>query len=188
MVFGGRIGTLAGVNGPDVAGAASPAAAGDAPPSRSRIDGGIPLVAIGFLALLGAELVLVLTIPGTNYTGADGKAAQAIILATLEFAKPFYISNLNSAGRPGLADDAHERLGQPGLLAVCLLRQAGSGRDLRPRGSRLLCLGRLRDGTLLRCAATAEHRRRAAEPHAVWARCARPRFCGGLRLHPGIGR
>jgi hypothetical protein len=96
VVFGGRIGTLAGVKGPDVAGAASPAAAGDAPPSRSRIDGGIPLVAIGVLALLGAELVLVLTIPGINYTGADGKAAQAIILATLELAKPFYISNLNS--------------------------------------------------------------------------------------------
>ena len=38
---------------------------------------------------------LVLTIPGQNYAGADGKAAQAIILATLEFARPFHISNLN---------------------------------------------------------------------------------------------
>ena len=49
----------------------------------------------GFSTLLGTELVLVLTIPGQNYAGADGKAAQAIILASLEFARPFHISNLN---------------------------------------------------------------------------------------------
>jgi hypothetical protein len=95
MVFGAQIGTLAGEDGAAVAPATSPAAAGDVPRSRSRIDAGILLVVFGVLALLGTELVLVLNIPGTNYAGADGKAAQAIILATLEFAKPFHISNLN---------------------------------------------------------------------------------------------
>jgi hypothetical protein len=95
MVFGGPIGTLAGVDGGDVRGARAPAPAGNMPQSRNWIDAGILLVVIGFLALLGTELVLVLTIPGQNYAGADGKAAQAIILATLEFAKPFHISNLN---------------------------------------------------------------------------------------------
>src|SRR5215468_3436365 len=45
--------------------------------------------------LLVAELVLVTTIPGTNYDGADGKAAQAEILTTLEFAKVFDITSLN---------------------------------------------------------------------------------------------
>src|SRR5262245_2015558 len=72
-----------------------PVAQGDVPRSLSRIDAGILLVAIGIFALFGAELALVLTIPGISYAGADGKAAQAIILATLEFAKPFHISNLN---------------------------------------------------------------------------------------------
>jgi hypothetical protein len=33
--------------------------------------------------------------PGINYAGADGKAAQAEILITLEFARPFGITNLN---------------------------------------------------------------------------------------------
>jgi hypothetical protein len=89
MVFGGQIGTLAGVDGADVKGATPPAPAGDVPRSRSWITADVLLVAIGFLALLSAELVLVLTVPDQNYAGADGKAAQAIILATLEFAKPF---------------------------------------------------------------------------------------------------
>jgi hypothetical protein len=93
MVFGGQIGTLAGVDSAHVGGRA--AAAGDVPRSRRRIDLAILLVVFGILALLGTELVLVLTIPGINYAGADGKAAQAIILATLEFAKPLHISNLN---------------------------------------------------------------------------------------------
>jgi hypothetical protein len=42
-------------------------------------------------SLIGAELLLIITIPGQNYGGADGKAAQAEILATLEFARPFDI-------------------------------------------------------------------------------------------------
>ena len=95
MVFGGQTGTLAGLDGAGVRGAMAPAPAGDVPRSRSRITAGTLLVVFGLVALLGTELVLVLTIPGQNYAGADGKAAQAIILATLEFAKPFHISNLN---------------------------------------------------------------------------------------------
>jgi hypothetical protein len=93
MVFGGQIGTLAGVDSAHVGGRA--AAAGDVPRSRRRIDLAILLVVFGIFALLGTELALILTIPGINYAGADGKAAQAVILATLEFAKPFHISNLN---------------------------------------------------------------------------------------------
>jgi hypothetical protein len=56
---------------------------------------GVGLVAFALVALLGAELVLIIRIPGGNYGGADGKAAQATILATLEFARAFDISNLN---------------------------------------------------------------------------------------------
>src|SRR5215467_5868063 len=65
------------------------------PKSRGPAYRGFFLVAFAFIALLGAELVLVTTIPGTNYDGADGKAAQAEILTTLAFAKPFDITNLN---------------------------------------------------------------------------------------------
>jgi hypothetical protein len=53
------------------------------------------LGAFGLVALVAAELVLVITIPGTNYAGGDGKAAQATILATLEFAERFDVSNLD---------------------------------------------------------------------------------------------
>src|SRR5215468_9043423 len=67
----------------------------DMPKSRGPAYRGFLLVAFAFIALLGAELVLVTTIPGTNYDGADGKAAQAEILTTLAFAKPFNITNLN---------------------------------------------------------------------------------------------
>ena len=56
---------------------------------------GFLLVAFGFIALLGAQLLLVTSIPGTNYDGADGMAAQAEILTTMEFARPFNITNLN---------------------------------------------------------------------------------------------
>src|SRR5262249_31990568 len=65
------------------------------PESRGAAHRGFFLVAFAFIALLGAELVLVTTIPGTNYDGADGKAAQAEILTTLEFANRFDITNLN---------------------------------------------------------------------------------------------
>src|SRR5215472_2233966 len=65
------------------------------PKSRGPAYRGFLLVAFAFIALLGAELVLVTTIPGTNYDGADGKAAQAEILTTLAFARVFDITNLN---------------------------------------------------------------------------------------------
>jgi hypothetical protein len=41
--------------------------------------------------------MLVLALPSINYnySSADGKAAQAEILVTLEFARPFNITNLN---------------------------------------------------------------------------------------------
>ena len=65
------------------------------PQSRGPAHRGLFLVAFAFIALLCAQLVLVTTIPGTNYDGADGKAAQAEILTTLEFARPFNITNLN---------------------------------------------------------------------------------------------
>src|SRR5262245_11068758 len=64
------------------------------PASRGLADRDF-LVVFAFIALAVAELVLVVTIPGTNYGSADGKAAQAEILATLEFARPFAITNLN---------------------------------------------------------------------------------------------
>ena len=95
MAFGGQTGTLAGIDVADIAGATTPAPAGDVPRSRSWIPAGMLLVVFGFLVLLGTELALILTIPRINYAGADGKAAQAVILATLEFARPFHISNLN---------------------------------------------------------------------------------------------
>jgi hypothetical protein len=56
---------------------------------------GFLLIAFAFIALLGAQLLLVTAIPGMNYDGADGMAAQAEILTTMEFARPFDITNLN---------------------------------------------------------------------------------------------
>jgi hypothetical protein len=72
-------------------------AAGGSDPSESTRQRywDFALVAFAFVALVGAELALIITIPGGNYGGADGKAAQAAILATLEFARAFDISNLN---------------------------------------------------------------------------------------------
>src|SRR6266550_7317461 len=64
------------------------------PASRSRVYGFL-LVALAFIALAVAELIFVVAIPGMSYRLADGKAAQAEILATLEFARPFEITNLN---------------------------------------------------------------------------------------------
>src|SRR5215471_6109781 len=62
---------------------------------RGPVHRGLLLVAFAFIALLGAQLLLVTSIPGTNYDGADGMAAQAEILTTMEFARPFNITNLN---------------------------------------------------------------------------------------------
>jgi hypothetical protein len=93
MVFAGQVKGLADVEGGGAAGATRPP--GDFPGLATRINVRTLLALSGFLALVGTELALILTIPGINYAGADGKAAQAVILATLEFAKPFHISNLN---------------------------------------------------------------------------------------------
>jgi hypothetical protein len=71
---------------------AAPAASADLPALCSR---SFLLVVFAFIALAVAEVVLVLMMPGINYAGADGKAAQAEILITLEFARPFDITNLN---------------------------------------------------------------------------------------------
>src|SRR5258708_14144581 len=62
---------------------------------RAPIASDFALVAFAFFVLVGADLALVIAAPGGNYGGADGKAAQAEILATLEFARAFDISNLN---------------------------------------------------------------------------------------------
>src|SRR5262249_34479633 len=56
---------------------------------------GVGLVAFALVALLGAELVLIIRIPGGNYGGADGKAAQAAIHAPLGVAKAFDRMSLN---------------------------------------------------------------------------------------------
>jgi hypothetical protein len=66
----------------------------DMPASRGLADRDF-LVVFAFIALAVAELMLVLALPGINYGSGDGKAAQAEILATLEFARPFNITNLN---------------------------------------------------------------------------------------------
>jgi hypothetical protein len=71
---------------------AGPAGSTDLPAPCSR---GFLLVVFAFIALAVAEVVLVLMTPGLYYAGPDGKAAQAEILATLEFARPFSITNLN---------------------------------------------------------------------------------------------
>jgi hypothetical protein len=70
------------------------------PASRGLADRDF-LVVLAFIALVVAELVLVLALPGINYSSGDGKAAQAEILATLEFAQPFHITNLNPLQGPG---------------------------------------------------------------------------------------
>jgi hypothetical protein len=85
-------GVSTGMSGRTISPAASSA---DKPTSRGRADRGFLLVVFAFTALVVAELTLVLTMPAINYGGADGKAAQAEILATLEFARPFDITNLN---------------------------------------------------------------------------------------------
>ena len=70
------------------------------PASRGLADRDF-LVVFAFIALVVAEVVLVLALPSINYSSGDGKAAQAEILATLEFARPFHITNLNPLQGPG---------------------------------------------------------------------------------------
>jgi hypothetical protein len=47
------------------------------------------------LAIVIAQWMLSAGIHGANYTGSDGKIAQAMILTALKFAKPFEVTNLN---------------------------------------------------------------------------------------------
>jgi len=68
-------------------------ASADTRVSRGWADRDLLIVVFAFIALL--VTVVITSSPGVNYGGADGKAAQAEILATLEFARPFYITNLN---------------------------------------------------------------------------------------------
>jgi hypothetical protein len=73
----------------------SAAASADLPAPWTPSHGRFLLILFAFAALAVAELVLMLMMPGINYAGADGKAAEAEILTTLEFARPFAITNLN---------------------------------------------------------------------------------------------
>src|SRR5205823_12660558 len=114
------------------------------------------------------------------------KAAQAEILATLEFARPFSIQCEPASG-PRLANDAHERVGEPPLLAVCSLRQGTCIRDLRHYRLHLLCGGLLRHGALLRCAESSEHHCRPVEYHAVCTCRSGASIYAKLCLHPGAG-
>jgi hypothetical protein len=68
-------------------------ASADTRVSRGWADRDLLIVVFAFIVLL--VTVVITSSPGVNYGGADGKAAQAEILATLEFARPFYITNLN---------------------------------------------------------------------------------------------
>jgi hypothetical protein len=68
-------------------------ASADTRVSRGWADRDLLIVVFAFIALL--VTVVITSSPGVNYGGADGKAAQAEILATLEFARPFHITNLN---------------------------------------------------------------------------------------------
>jgi hypothetical protein len=56
---------------------------------------GLVFLALGLAALLAAQFALTNIIKGTNYPGADGKAAQATILTMLEFARWLDVNTLN---------------------------------------------------------------------------------------------
>src|SRR5262245_14430205 len=53
------------------------------------------IAGFALVALLTAQWMLSSAIHGTNYTGGDGKMAQATILIALKFAKFFYVTNIN---------------------------------------------------------------------------------------------
>jgi hypothetical protein len=53
------------------------------------------IAAFALLALLVAQWMLSSAIHHTNYTGSDGKMAQATILAAMRFAKPLNITSIN---------------------------------------------------------------------------------------------
>src|SRR5258708_18887783 len=100
-------------------------------PRRSSSYRGFVLVAFAFVALVGAELVLIITIPGGNYGGADGKAAHAEILATLEFARAFDISNLNPLQGMGSQMMAINVWGNAAFSPVPLVRERSAPHHCR---------------------------------------------------------
>jgi hypothetical protein len=53
------------------------------------------VVGLAFGALVVAQLMISAAVHGTNFTGADGKMAQAIILAAQRFSGFFEFNNLN---------------------------------------------------------------------------------------------
>src|SRR5262249_37754777 len=79
-------------------------------------------------------------------------------------------------------NDAHERVGQSRVLAVCFLPQRAGGRDFGSRGAHLLCARVLLDGASLRSTETSEHCCCAIERHAVWACGKSPGVLGRLRF------
>src|SRR6476660_5472971 len=55
----------------------------------------LAVASFALLALLGAQLMLSAAIRGTNFDGADGKMAQAIILAAQKFGGFFHFNSIN---------------------------------------------------------------------------------------------
>src|SRR5215472_12217529 len=63
--------------------------------SRTPVLSECLIAGFALVALLTAQWMLSSAIHGTNYTGGDGKMAQATILIALKFAKFFYVTNIN---------------------------------------------------------------------------------------------
>jgi hypothetical protein len=55
----------------------------------------LAVIAFAILGLVGAELTLTAAFHGTHFAGADGKMAQAVILAAQQFSQPFHFNNIN---------------------------------------------------------------------------------------------
>jgi hypothetical protein len=64
-------------------------------PRRSASLFEIAVVGFAILGLVAAELMLSSAIRGTNFAGADGKMAQAVIVAAYKFAGSFQFNNFN---------------------------------------------------------------------------------------------
>ena len=55
----------------------------------------LSIASFALVALLAVEWVLVSAIHGTNYDGADGKMAQATILAAVKFSGLFEVTTIS---------------------------------------------------------------------------------------------
>jgi hypothetical protein len=64
-------------------------------PRRAALLFEFAVVGFAMLGLVAAELMLSSAIRGTNFAGADGKMAQAIILAAYKFGGFFHFNNIN---------------------------------------------------------------------------------------------